>query len=37
MITHKLPLSGTAKGFKLTAQAKKSMKIIIEPNKLLKK
>ena len=31
MITHKLPLSETAKGFKLVAQAKDSIKVIIEP------
>jgi len=33
MITHKFPLSGTAKGFKLASQAKNSIKIIIEPQK----
>ena len=33
MITHRLPLEETLKGFKLAAQAKKSIKIIIEPNK----
>ena len=33
MITHKLPLSEIAKGFKLVAEAKKSIKIIIEPQK----
>jgi len=33
MITHRLPLDETAKGFKLAAQAQKSIKIIIEPNK----
>lgn len=33
MITHKLPMSQTAKGFKLAADAKDSMKVIIEPNK----
>lgn len=33
MITHKLPLSETGKGFKLVAQAKDSIKVIIEPNK----
>jgi len=33
MITHKLPMSQTAKGFKLVADAKDSMKVIIEPNK----
>jgi L-iditol 2-dehydrogenase len=33
MITHKLPLNDTAKGFKLAADAKQSIKIIIEPNK----
>jgi L-iditol 2-dehydrogenase len=31
MITHRLPLSETAKGFKLVAQAKDSIKVIIEP------
>ena len=33
MITHKLPMDETAKGFKLVADAKKSMKVIIEPQK----
>jgi len=33
MITHKLPMKDTPKGFKLTAEAKDSMKIIIEPQK----
>ena len=33
MITHKLPLSEAGKGFKLVAEAKNSMKVIIEPNK----
>ncbi len=33
MITHKLPLKETGKGFKLVAEAKDSMKVIIEPNK----
>ncbi len=33
MITHKLPLSEIAKGFKLVAEAKSSIKIIIEPQK----
>jgi len=33
MITHKLPLKDTPKGFKLVADAKKSMKVIIEPQK----
>lgn len=33
MITHRLPLDETPKGFKLAAQAQKSIKIIIEPNK----
>jgi len=32
MITHKLPMSKTAEGFKLVADAKDSMKVIIEPN-----
>jgi len=31
MITHKLPLSEAAKGFKLVAQAKESIKVVIEP------
>jgi L-iditol 2-dehydrogenase len=34
MITHKLPLSKAAEGFKLVAKADKSIKVIIEPNKL---
>jgi len=33
MITHKLPMDETPKGFKLVANAKESMKVIIEPNK----
>jgi len=33
MITHKLPLDKTQEGFKLVADAKKSMKVIIEPQK----
>ncbi len=33
MITHKLPMDETAKGFKLVADAKDSMKVIIEPQK----
>ena len=33
MITHKLSLKETDKGFKLVAEAKDSMKVIIEPNK----
>jgi L-iditol 2-dehydrogenase len=33
MITHKFPLNETAKGFKLAAQSKDSIKIIIEPQK----
>ncbi len=33
LITHKLPLSKTAEGFKLVAQAHNSVKVIIEPNK----
>jgi L-iditol 2-dehydrogenase len=31
LITHRLPLSETAKGFKLVADAKKSIKVIIKP------
>lgn len=33
MITHKLPLDKTPEGFKLVSQAKKSIKVIIEPQK----
>ncbi len=33
MITHRLPLSKTAEGFKLAAKAENSIKIIIEPQK----
>jgi L-iditol 2-dehydrogenase len=33
MITHRLPLSETAKGFQLVEQAQDSMKVIIEPQK----
>ncbi len=33
MITHKLPLSEAAKGFKLVAEARRSIKVIIEPQK----
>jgi len=33
MITHKLSMDETPKGFKLVADAKDSMKVIIEPNK----
>ena len=33
MITHKLPMKDTPKGFKLVADAKESMKVIIEPQK----
>jgi len=33
MITHRFPLSEAAKGFKLAARAKNSIKIIIEPQK----
>lgn len=33
MISHKLPMEDTPKGFKLVADAKKSMKVIIEPHK----
>ncbi len=33
MITHKFPLAETAKGFKLVADAKNSIKVIIEPQK----
>ena len=33
MISHKLPMKDVSKGFKLVADAKKSMKVIIEPHK----
>ena len=33
MISHKLPLKKTVKGFKLVADAKESIKVIIEPQK----
>ena len=33
MISHRLPMKDVSKGFKLVADAKKSMKVIIEPNK----
>jgi len=33
MITHRLPLSETQRGFQLVAQAKESIKVIIEPQK----
>lgn len=33
MITHKLPMDKTPEGFKLVAEAKDSMKVIIEPQK----
>ncbi len=33
MITHRLPLSETAKGFQLVEKAKDSMKVIIQPHK----
>jgi L-iditol 2-dehydrogenase len=33
MITHRLPLAETAKGFQLVEQAQDSMKVIIEPQK----
>jgi L-iditol 2-dehydrogenase len=33
MISHKLPMKGTPLGFKLVAEAKNSMKVIIEPQK----
>ncbi len=32
MITHKLPLEDIGKGFRLVAEAKESIKVIIEPN-----
>jgi L-iditol 2-dehydrogenase len=31
MITHRLPLSETAEGFRLVQEAKESIKVIIEP------
>ncbi len=33
MITHRLPLSDTAKGFQLVEKAQDSMKVIIQPNR----
>jgi L-iditol 2-dehydrogenase len=33
MITHRLPLADTEKGFRLVAEAKESIKVIIEPQK----
>jgi L-iditol 2-dehydrogenase len=33
MITHRLPLADTAKGFQLVAEAKDSIKVIIEPQR----
>jgi L-iditol 2-dehydrogenase len=33
MITHRLPLAETGKGFRLVAEAKDSLKVIIEPQK----
>jgi threonine dehydrogenase-like Zn-dependent dehydrogenase len=33
MITHRLPIEKSQEGFRLVAQAKKSMKVIILPNK----
>ncbi len=33
MITHRLPLAQTQEGFKLVAEAKDSMKVIVEPQK----
>ena len=32
LITHKLPLEKTGEGFRLTAEGKESLKVIIEPN-----
>jgi L-iditol 2-dehydrogenase len=32
MITHRLPLAETGVGFKLVAEAKESIKVIIEPH-----
>jgi len=33
MITHRLPLAETGRGFQLVAEAKNSIKVIIEPQK----
>ena len=33
MITHRLPLSQTAEGFRLVAEAGDSIKVIIQPNR----
>jgi len=35
MISHKLPLSEAAKGFKLVTQAQESIKVVLYPNRLL--
>jgi L-iditol 2-dehydrogenase len=33
MITHRLPLAEAGRGFKLVAEAKESIKVIIEPHR----
>jgi L-iditol 2-dehydrogenase len=33
IITHRLPLKDAAKGFKLVAEGKESLKVVIEPQK----
>ncbi len=33
MITHRLPLSQTGQGFRLVAEAKESIKVVIEPHR----
>ncbi len=33
LITHRLPLAGAAEGFRLTAEAGESLKVVIEPNR----
>ena len=32
MITHKLPLENIQEGFKIVAEAKESLKVVVEPN-----
>ena len=34
MITHRLPLSEAQEGFRLTAEAGQSLKVVLEPNRI---